>query len=89
MSKRTVDYKHSGVRDLAPDPAAITAMPEGRNPSLQAKSALPLEGRSTPRQAGGRIPAKVPVIHRDGTPLMPCSPAKARKLIQGGVAEGR
>lgn len=28
----------------------------------------------------------VPVIHKDGTPLMPCKPSKARKLIKDGVA---
>ncbi len=32
---------------------------------------------------------KVPVLHRDGTPLMPCSSKKARKLLQGNVAEKR
>lgn len=31
-------------------------------------------------------PAKVPVVHQDGTPLMPCSPAKARKLLRAGAA---
>jgi len=30
---------------------------------------------------------KVPVVHQDGTPLMPCSPKKARKLLEAGVAE--
>ena len=29
---------------------------------------------------------KVPVVHQDGTPLMPCSPSKARKLIKSGGA---
>lgn len=29
---------------------------------------------------------KVPVVHQDGTPLMPCSPAKARKLLKAGAA---
>ncbi|WP_018213685.1 RRXRR domain-containing protein [Desulfitobacterium hafniense] len=29
---------------------------------------------------------KVPVIHQDGTSLMPCSPIKARKLLQTGGA---
>lgn len=29
---------------------------------------------------------KVPVVHIDGTPLMPCSPSKARKLLKDGGA---
>lgn len=29
---------------------------------------------------------KVPVVHKDGTALMPCSPSKARKLIKSGGA---
>jgi hypothetical protein len=36
----------------------------------------------------GRMPTKrVPVVAKDGTPLTPCTPAKARKLIAGGVAK--
>ena len=35
-----------------------------------------------------RMPTKrVPVVGKDGTPLTPCTPTKARKLISGGVAE--
>jgi len=29
---------------------------------------------------------RVPVLHKDGTPLMPCKPAKARKLLKDGKA---
>lgn len=32
---------------------------------------------------------RVGVVSKDGTPLMPCKPAKARKLLEGGVAESR
>jgi len=32
---------------------------------------------------------KIPVVHMDGTSLMPCSPAKARKLIKKGGAVKR
>ncbi|WP_020373849.1 RRXRR domain-containing protein [Sulfobacillus thermosulfidooxidans] len=29
---------------------------------------------------------KIPVVHQDGTPLMPCSPSKARRLLKAGAA---
>ena len=29
---------------------------------------------------------RVCVLHKDGTPLMPCKPAKARKLLRDGMA---
>lgn len=32
---------------------------------------------------------RVPVVDQNGTPLMPCKPAKARKLIEGGQAIGK
>lgn len=32
---------------------------------------------------------RIPVVSKDGKPLMPTTPAKARKLIKGGVAIGR
>ena len=36
----------------------------------------------------GRMPTKrIPVVGKDGKPLTPCIPTKARKLIEGGVAE--
>jgi len=32
------------------------------------------------------IVSRVPVVSADGTPLMPCKPAKARKLLKAGKA---
>lgn len=29
---------------------------------------------------------RIPVVGKDGRPLTPCTPTKARKLIEGGVA---
>ena len=29
-----------------------------------------------------QVKTKVPIVHQDGTPLMPCSPVKTRKLLQ-------
>jgi hypothetical protein len=48
-----------------------------------------VEGRETPKGGTNTVQTKstkVPVVHQDGTPLMPCSPAKARKLLKAGVA---
>jgi hypothetical protein len=48
------------------------------------------KGKLTRGLERGRMPTKrVPVVGKDGTPLTPCTPAKARKLIEGGVAKKR
>ncbi|MFQ5794181.1 MAG: RRXRR domain-containing protein [Candidatus Bipolaricaulia bacterium] len=91
QTKRTVGYKDDGVHDLAPPAPAesLNATSVHRQGSRQTKPALPLEGHSTGPREPGRIPALIPVLHQDGTPLTPCKPAKARKLLRGGVAEKR
>jgi len=44
------------------------------------------EGKSTKPRTGDAIVSRVPVVSADGTPLMPCRPAKARKLLESGKA---
>lgn len=41
------------------------------------------------RQRTGELTAKVFVLNRDGKPLMPCTPAKARHLLEHGKAKVR
>jgi hypothetical protein len=41
------------------------------------------------RQRTGGLTAKVFVLNRDGKPLMPCTPAKARHLLEHGKAKVR
>lgn len=45
-----------------------------------------VEGHETLKGGTITVHKKVPVVHKDGTPLMPCSPSKARKLINNGGA---
>lgn len=100
--KRDAGYKDDGMRTeltvvnqkvdaLVPSTPGepLNSTPEGSQGGQQAKPALLLEGHSTGSREPGRIPALIPVLHRDGTSLTPCKPAKARKLLRGGVAEKR
>ena len=79
-------YKHGRLRDLdlpsSLEPLNSTATKEG---SLS----LPcnVEGHST--QTGEPVIGRVPVVSADDTPLMPCKPSKARKLLERGLAEKR
>lgn len=38
------------------------------------------------KTAGGFVIDRVPVVSADGTPLMPCRPSKARRLLESGKA---
>ena len=45
--------------------------------------------REARKAAALRFAERVPVVSREGRPLMPCRPAKARKLLESGRAEPR
>lgn len=78
-------YKNVGALVLAP-----TSSEEPLNSTLSEQIAKPSLAvpKGTKHQKGGRMPTKrVPVVGKDGAPLTPCTPSKARKLIKGGVAE--
>ena len=68
---------------------SASAEPLNATAAMWPKPVLPLEGCSTGPREPGRIPALIPVLHKDGSPLTPCKPAKARKLLKGCVAEKR
>jgi hypothetical protein len=44
------------------------------------------EGKTVNPAPGDAIVSRVPVVSANGTPLMPCKPAKARKLLESGKA---
>ena len=77
-------YKNARVRDLALDNSL-----EPLNSAVTKNGSLSLpcnvEGHST--QTGEPVIGRVPVVSADGTPLMPCKPSKARKLLELGLAE--
>jgi hypothetical protein len=79
-------YKNVQVRDLA-----CTSSPEPLNGTVARKGSLSLpcnvEGHST--LTGEPVIGRIPVVSADATPLMPCKPSKARKLLQRGLAEKR
>lgn len=76
-------YKNARVRDLALDNSAepLNAM------AVEDSLSLPYidEGHST--QTGETVIGRIPVVSADDTPLMPCRPSKARKLLARNLAE--
>lgn len=91
LSKRDVGYKDGGMHTLAlPSPAeSLNATSAACQDKQRAKPALQPRRVLNGAREPGRIPAPIPVLHKDGTPLTPCKPAKARKLLKGGIAEKR
>lgn len=89
MSKRNTGYKNGRVRDLALSSSAepLNAMSESISGDFQTKPVLQSRRSLNPGTGGSRISVVVPVVALDGTPLMPCTPAKAEKLLSGGVAK--
>ncbi len=81
------NYKNAGMQILVPDNSAepLNAMSSNSgNTGTELSSSCSLEGCSTllDKVAINRVP----VISKSGKPLMPCKPAKARKLLQSGKA---
>lgn len=85
LSSSLEGYKNVGVRALAP-----TSSEEPLNSMLSKRIAMPSQAVPKGTELSnerGRMPTKrVPVVGKDGTPLTPCTSAKARKLVEGGVA---
>lgn len=79
-------YKNVGVLAQAPSTSeeSFNSTESDKNP----KQSLTIP-MSTKHQIGGRMPTKkrVPIMSKDGKPLTPCSMAKARRLLKGGVAK--
>ncbi len=81
------NYKNVGMQILVPNNSTepLNAMFSG---NTKLSSSCNLEGCSTETLDKVAID-RVPVISKSGKPLMPCKPAKARKLLQSGKAEKR
>ena len=79
-------YKNGTMRDLV-----VPISGEPLNPTTDRKASLSLpcndEGHET--RTGEPVIGRIPVVSVDGTPLMPCRPSKARKLLKNGLAEKR
>ncbi len=81
---RTASYKDSEDASPVPD------TPGRAKPTTRKASQLAVQprGEKTPRQGGPHVGKHlVFVLDSQGEPLTPTTPAKARKLLEGGVAE--
>lgn len=86
-SSSLAGYKNDGLYVLD-----LPSSAEPLNATLPEKVAKP--SMATPKDTKlkmcGRMPTRrVPVVSKSGKPLTPCTPAKARKLLFGGVARKR
>jgi len=77
-------YKNGRLQDLD-----LPSSPEPLNGTVTENGSLSLpcnvEGHET--LTGEPVIGRIPVVSADGTPLMPCRPSKARKLLERGLAE--
>jgi hypothetical protein len=78
------NYKNVGMRILVPNNSTepLNAVSGG---NTELSSSRSLEGCST-ETLDKVVINRVPVISKSGKPLMPCKPAKARKLLESGLA---
>jgi hypothetical protein len=81
------NYKNVGMQILVPNNSAepLNVMSSG---NTELSSSCSLEGCST-ETLDKVVINRVPVISKSGIPLMPCIPAKARKLLESGLAVGK
>jgi hypothetical protein len=82
----------SGLPKVRPNASPVrttTGRAQADDPGTPgSKPARPPRGEKTPDQRGPDVGKHlVFVLAEDGTPLTPTTPAKARKLLKGGVAE--
>lgn len=80
------NYKNVGMHILVPNNSVepLNTMSGG---DTELSSSCNLEGCSTKLEKA--VISRVPVISKSNKPLMPCKPAKARKLLRDGKAEGK
>jgi hypothetical protein len=83
------NYKNAGMQILVPDNSVepFNTMFSGARANAELSSSSSLEGYSTEIVLDKVAIDRVPVISKSGKPLMPCKPAKARKLLVSGKAE--
>jgi hypothetical protein len=82
------NYKNAGMQILVPDNSAepLNVTFSGAKANAKLCSSCNLEGCST-ETLDKVVINRVPVISKSGKPLMPCKPAKSRKLLESGKAE--
>ncbi len=80
------NYKNVGMQILVPNNSAepLNAMFSRAKANAELSSSCSLEGCTTELEQVATN--RIPVISKSGTPLMPCKPAKARKLLEQGKA---
>ena len=77
-------YKNGTMRDLVV-PSSLEPLNGTFTESGELSLPCNVEGHET--QTEEPVIGRIPVVSTDGTPLMPCRPSKARKLLEHGLAE--
>ncbi len=80
------NYKNVGMHILVPN-NSVEPLNTTFGGNTELSSSCSLEGCSTELEKA--VISRVPVISKSNKQLMPCKPAKARKLLRDGKAEGK